>query len=789
MISSRCISTDSGSLPPLTRQSTGWGSYSTSIPFTPADGLPLHNSVFNAQKRLPMQPKNTGLPQDKYPFDPTVRSNSLPIDDPGSYFPNVISQGSEETAPSGYRSTKELINRFESMTPSIVSSETESLRVPNMRRDHPLPELPLNRPLSSMKDRKRSPLKESFRNLIHLFAKKRSGKEDGSTLSSSPYNTPIPTPTVHSTPRSHCSFVPLETLELLHSGPLLYLSRPSVDSMLPVWISCKASLFSDRLVLEWHTAFGNPSSSIIALGKSSDVHSLSNTQVDQTERKLLPQDSQGAHMFEISYPGGSPEKFATTTVSERTAWVSCIWDALLQLGVTKDKIIQINSTPKNDFQCIAASPLISSSEDDSQFRIETIRARTGRNPETAETLLPQAFVSEKTNENSNMAPCSPSEQYKLDQEKRPLPSIQNQVPMPIKKNNTQINRAATQLSRCSSVGSSYSVAQTQSGTPQLQFEENYPTIGGTKKGPRPKSAVSKTNYEDENSIYDFYTDKGFSGRILSPVPDVSESGETPKIDNILTQTSQRPTIFSNRKNSKKSTATTTYASCGEEFDGKTTYLHPSNNAPSRQVSQRSNMSVVSDIVREDGSVHPLVALIQENAMKQCQQTSEIGNQITTLQDNVLGISAELRTALKEQHLKYDGEMKSKLEDLCGRMEKATVTNSFNCTDLRGLYQKLEGVMSQLKENKDDGAIMKTLKELEAIKVDSGTDKPPVLDPLESLHKETTINELNRLNTKLDEVLLILKREDVVQELRDVGKGKATVNEKVDDDVYIIIHYL
>ena len=199
------------------------------------------------------------------------------------------------------------------------------------------------------------------------------------------------------------------------------------------------------------------------------------------------------------------------------------------------------------------------------------------------------------------------------------------------------------------------------------------------------------------------------------------------------------------------------------------------------------MSVSSDIVREDDSVHPLVALIQENAMKQCQQTSEIGNQITSLQDNILGISAELRTALKEQHLKYDSEMKSKLEDLCGRMEKAT--NSFNCTELRGLYQKLEGVVSQLKENKDDGAVVKTLKELEAIKVDSGNDKPSVLDPLESLHKETTINELNRLNTKLDEVLLILKREDVVQELRDVGKGKATVNEKVDDDVYIIIHYL
>ncbi|KAH9176544.1 hypothetical protein EDB89DRAFT_2226630 [Lactarius sanguifluus] len=242
------------------------------------------------------------------------------------------------------RSTKELIKRFES-----ISADNSPVSLPgNGTRSTPgrIQGTPgLFTPPAKV-EKKTSPLRQSFRNLLSVFKKgKRLGKEkilsSGAPseseppverLSSDPLkreNEPDPFTFDGGGPSSRICASPTYSL---HRGPLLHLSPPApASSILPVWITCDAVLHGSHILLTSSTTQGIESTIVVSLRACTDIKSLAPDEIVAEHKALLPamEGSTVPKVFELFFDGKESQRFAAPTVKDRAAWVSAIWDAVL----------------------------------------------------------------------------------------------------------------------------------------------------------------------------------------------------------------------------------------------------------------------------------------------------------------------------------------------------------------------------------------------------------------------------------------------------------------------------
>ncbi|KAI0277401.1 hypothetical protein BGY98DRAFT_934432 [Russula aff. rugulosa BPL654] len=234
------------------------------------------------------------------------------------------------------RSTKELIKRFESMS---VDNSPKALPAHGTRgtpaRTHRA-EVGLFTPHTQV-EKKTSPLRQSFRNLLSVFKKgKRFGKEKVE-----PYS--IRTRLGHLFLTKICpNFLPgpsmspiclLPTAVVWDPGSALLrpipCTRPTdirVVSILPVWIPCDAVLHQSHILLTSATTQGIRRTDVVSLRACTDVKSLTSGDIGAEQRALLPamENSAIPKVFELVFDGKEKQRFAVPTVKDRAAWVSAI---------------------------------------------------------------------------------------------------------------------------------------------------------------------------------------------------------------------------------------------------------------------------------------------------------------------------------------------------------------------------------------------------------------------------------------------------------------------------------
>ncbi|KAI0369683.1 hypothetical protein BV20DRAFT_346272 [Pilatotrama ljubarskyi] len=283
----------------------------------------------------------------------------------GSYFALPPRQAAAQGPALDRRgTTKDLIGRFESMERGASVSRTSTRRhdsgsVASSGRYSATPTRETEKP----KEKGRSPIRQSFRNLLSVFKKSKPAAKE---LPQAPAPTPVPSlPGTRykagSSPSNQACVPspatpgkPSLTLQIPSStlpqtdprncispisahtgkqGPLLYLSRvpgPSGDTLPPVWMSCLAQLHTAHILVSWSTAEGNPTSRLVPFTACSDVRSLALGDLREEERALLPErEGREVRVFELLFEGRAREKFAAEGVAERAGWVSAIWDAVL----------------------------------------------------------------------------------------------------------------------------------------------------------------------------------------------------------------------------------------------------------------------------------------------------------------------------------------------------------------------------------------------------------------------------------------------------------------------------
>ena len=242
------------------------------------------------------------------------------------------------------RSTKELIKRFESMgadgSPKALPAHgTRGTPVRTHRAD-----VGLFTPRTHV-EKKTSPLRQSFRNLLSVFKKgKRFGKEKvepyiypKETGQSSPDEklSKIPPRAKHESdlfaPNSGSlgSRICTSPTYSLYTGTLLHLSQPTSasSSILPVWIPCDAVLHQSHMLLTSATTQGIRRTDVVSLRACTDVKSLTSGDIGAEQRALLPamENSAIPKVFELVFDGKEKQRFAVPTVKDRAAWVSAIW--------------------------------------------------------------------------------------------------------------------------------------------------------------------------------------------------------------------------------------------------------------------------------------------------------------------------------------------------------------------------------------------------------------------------------------------------------------------------------
>lgn len=248
-------------------------------------------------------------------------------------------------APSGTlirRGTaKELIGRYQSMEDeaksfrtSTPTNETKSTRRRQMPRGSASPE----------KDKKRSPIRQSIRNLLSVFKTKkqvgstREHSGDYLTVPGTAYDAkdasePLPSNVLQSQSTrlnistSNNNLAKCTTpISPRNTGSLLYLSH-STSNVYPVWVSCSATLHTSHMLVMTTSAQGHPSTEIIPFTKCIDVRSLSANELEENERSLLPTSSgtNDVKIFELIFEGRQSERFAAKSVPERAKWVSAVW--------------------------------------------------------------------------------------------------------------------------------------------------------------------------------------------------------------------------------------------------------------------------------------------------------------------------------------------------------------------------------------------------------------------------------------------------------------------------------
>ena len=259
--------------------------------------------------------------------------------DRGPHFPAVPSKDGNGTSHLSRRgTTKALIGRFEAL--EEVASSRGSLgygfppadkRSSSIRRS----------PSGERKDKGRLPIRESFRNLLSVFKRSKPTLKDLPPPRHARAPAPSPTKTDDAGLRKPDGL----TLQIPQSGradddkivcispieahkgkagPLLYLSRIPGSDLPPIWMACNAQLHSTHILVTWDTPQGNPSPRLVPFTACTDVRSLTPSDLDPTERALLPA-GQTWKVFEIIFEGRAGEKFAANSLTERATWVSAIW--------------------------------------------------------------------------------------------------------------------------------------------------------------------------------------------------------------------------------------------------------------------------------------------------------------------------------------------------------------------------------------------------------------------------------------------------------------------------------
>ncbi|CAL1707266.1 unnamed protein product [Somion occarium] len=277
--------------------------------------------------------------------DGKSRRTRAEVEPHGPYFSRPRDQTAKSTSLARRRTAKELIGRYESMNSSCSATPRSAVKGSvngSVNRNN------LYSPAAEKRVKGRSPIRQSFRNLLSVFSKKaRRSSKDGQSISASktpPHQTAVAqtiSPRRLSSidiPRANASFGKLTAQDAmicntpgsLHTGSLLYLCRSTTSNSFPVWTTCTAVLHPSHVLITWHTSFGNPSTSIVTLAHCTDVRSLALKDLDDAERDLLPSGTTEVKVFELLFEGRAREKFAANSVQDRAGWVSAIWDAILQ---------------------------------------------------------------------------------------------------------------------------------------------------------------------------------------------------------------------------------------------------------------------------------------------------------------------------------------------------------------------------------------------------------------------------------------------------------------------------
>ncbi|KAI0762106.1 hypothetical protein BD413DRAFT_643915 [Trametes elegans] len=278
----------------------------------------------------------------------------------GSYFPPP--RGQVDTPPVLNRrgTTKDLIGRFESLEDSSTIAPTRRRRQASTT-SRGSNNMTTNVDSEKAKERGKSPIRQSFRNLLSVFKKHKPAHKEQPALSPVPSvpgtrykvggsGSPAsvqgpPTPSkpalalhippsapglAQTDPRNCSSPVSAHTGK---QGALLHLSRPPPPAdggppVPPVWVACAAQLHTTHILVSWTTAGGNPASRLVPFTACSDVRSLALGELREDERALLP-EGRDVRVFELLFEGRARERFAAGGVAERAGWVSAIWDAVL----------------------------------------------------------------------------------------------------------------------------------------------------------------------------------------------------------------------------------------------------------------------------------------------------------------------------------------------------------------------------------------------------------------------------------------------------------------------------
>jgi len=217
------------------------------------------------------------------------------------------------------KSTKELINKFESLTKpqTLATSDTARGQLDESQS-------------TIFKPKVRNPLRRSFGNLLAAFSKKLKPqvREKPSPSPSISKELPSPPPANAKIAPSctHPSYRDLASLadNSIISGPALYLStHTTTENTLPVWTECNIALYPTHVLVTWHTTYGNPISHMIKLESCVDARSIPLDELGEFELALLPDLDRKA--FFLSFEGAPREKFLVPSISERAKWVSAVW--------------------------------------------------------------------------------------------------------------------------------------------------------------------------------------------------------------------------------------------------------------------------------------------------------------------------------------------------------------------------------------------------------------------------------------------------------------------------------
>ncbi len=284
--------------------------------------------------------------QDSFPMPPEFRSPQECGPEPyEEYFSIPISEENPGVNDARRRrSTKELIKRFESMSAdnSQRASPTQGTRGTPVRTHRA--DVGLFTPRTQV-EKKTSPLRQSFRNLLSVFKKgKRFGKEKlephiypkeaGQSFPDEKLSRIHPRAKDKSDPFAPDSGglgsrICTSPTYSLHTGPLLHLSQPTSASspILPVWIPCDAVLHQSHILLTSATTQGIRRTDVVSLRACTDAKSLTSGDIGVEQRALLPtmENSADPKVFELIFDGKEKQRFAAPTVNDRAAWVSAIW--------------------------------------------------------------------------------------------------------------------------------------------------------------------------------------------------------------------------------------------------------------------------------------------------------------------------------------------------------------------------------------------------------------------------------------------------------------------------------